>query len=277
MNNKYGILAYPAKHSLSPTMHNAAFKNLGIDAEYGIFEISESGLGEFMKNARKNIAGLSVSLPYKERVLKFMDFVDENAKKIGAVNTIKIEEGRLFGYNTDFIGAVKALKEGAGRLGGKHVVVVGAGGASRAVIYGLLAEKAVVTILNRHIEKAKEIADDFHYIFNTEVKFLPLDKKMEIEKSDILIQATSIWTLNSVVNEEELEGLFPDEFVNKFDTVMDVSYSPLITPLLEKAQKLEKKTITGDRMLLFQAAEQFKIFTGKEAPIEVMASASTRS
>jgi shikimate dehydrogenase len=273
MSNKYGILAYPAKHSLSPTMMNAAFKNLGIDAEYGIFEISESGLENFLKDARKNLSGLSVSLPYKERVLKFMDFVDDDAKKIGAVNTVKIDNGRLFGYNTDFIGAVKALREGAGKLSGKRVVVVGAGGASRAIIYGLLMEKAAVTILNRHIERAKEIVDDFHYIFNTEIKYLPLDKKMEIEKSDILIQATSIWTLNSAVNEEELEGLFPDGFVNKFDAVMDVSYQPLKTSLLEKAERLGKKTITGDRMLLFQALEQFKIFTGKEAPIQIMESA----
>lgn len=273
MSAKYGILAFPARHSLSPAMYNVAFKNMGIDAEYGIFEISESGLENFLKNARKNLSGFSVSLPYKERVMKFMDFIDEDAKKIGAVNTVKIEGGRLFGYNTDFVGAVKALKEGAGKLSGKRVVVVGAGGASRAIIYGLLAEKAEVAILNRHIERAKIIADDFHYIFNTEIKCLPLDKKMEIDVSDILVQATSIWTLNPVVNEEELEGLFPDEFVNKFDAVMDVSYQPLKTPLLEKAERLGKKTITGDRMLLFQALEQFKIFTGKEASVEIMAAA----
>lgn len=273
MTKKYGILAYPAKHSLSPVMQNAAFKHLAIDARYGIFEMPESKIEAFIKNAKKNIDGFSVSLPYKEKIIKYLDFVDEDAKKIGAVNTVKNDEGRLFGYNTDYIGAIKALKETVKSLNGKSVVVFGAGGAARAVIYGLLKEKAAVKIINRHIEKARIIAEDFRYIFGTNIECFSTDDKMNVLNSAILIHATSIWTTNPSTNQEEANALFPNEFVDKFDFVMDISYAPLVTPLLEKAQNLGKKIITGDRMLLLQAAEQFKIWIGKEAPIEIMAAA----
>ncbi len=268
---KYGILAYPAKHSLSPAMHNAAFKALNIDAEYLIFEIPKEELSAFIDKVRHEpISGLSVSLPYKEEIINFVDEIDEDAKRIGAINTILNKDGKLYGYNTDFVGCNKALKEFVGDLKDKKIVIFGAGGVSRAICYGALKEGAEVFIFNRHEEKAIKIADDFKKIFGEKIHAYPLKEMYKIDKSDIFIQATSIWTLNENMKKEEIEKIFPEEFVNKFDVVMDVIYKPLVTPLLKIANRLGKKIITGDKMLLYQAEKQFELWTGEKAPVEIM-------
>ncbi len=260
----YGILAYPAKHSLSPIMFNAAFKAAGVDAQYGVFEIPENEFGSFMKQVRDDeIAGLSVSLPYKEVILAQMNEVDEDARKIGAANTVVNEGGLLKAYNTDFIGFNKAV----GNVMGMSVVVMGAGGAARAIVYGLKkagAEKIV--ILNRDVEKAMKLADEFG------VTGAGLEKKMEFG-GDLLVQASSIWILNPDLSEEKVREFCPEEFVAKFSMVTDIIYKPKMTPILKIAERLGKKVVTGDRMLLYQAAEQFKLWTGKEAPVYVMGSA----
>ncbi|MFH1284719.1 MAG: shikimate dehydrogenase [Candidatus Peregrinibacteria bacterium] len=272
---QYGILAYPAGHSLSPAMHNAAFKALGIDAQYGVFEIPEDGLAEFMEQVKHEpVDGLSVSLPYKEAVIKCLDFLDEDAEKIGAVNTVLNKGGFLWGYNTDFSGAVRAMAEGAGSLSGKTVVVLGAGGAARAIAYGLLKDSARVFIKNRTIEKADKIAAEFSGMFGTEVISIPWDDN---RGGDILINATSVWANNP--NPEELPDFCHKDFVGSFGVVMDISYGKggegFLTPLLKIAESLGKTVIAGDKMLLYQAVEQFKIWTGKEAPLEVMRTALT--
>src|SRR3989338_5066305 len=151
MTKKYGILAYPAKHSLSPVMHNAAFKALALDAEYGVFEVPENELPAFMEQVKHEpIDGFSVSLPYKEVMLNYMNEVDEDARKIGAVNTVVNRGGVLYGYNTDFIGSNRALEEVCGDLNDRKAVVLGAGGAARAIIYGLLKEGSEVVVVNRN-------------------------------------------------------------------------------------------------------------------------------
>lgn len=271
MTKKYGILAYPAKHSLSPVMHNAAFKALNIDAEYLVFEIPKEELSAFIDKVRHEpISGLSVSLPYKEEIINFVDEIDEDARKIGAINTILNKDGKLYGYNTDFIGSNKALKEVVGDLNVKKIIILGAGGVSRAICYGALKEGAEVFIFNRHEEKAIKITDDFKQIFGEKIHANKLEEMYKIDRADIFIQATSIWTLNENIKEEEVLQMFPKEFVNKFDAVIDVVYKPLITPLLNIAKTLGKKIITGDKMLLYQAERQFEIWTGEKAPAEIM-------
>lgn len=271
---KYGILAYPAKHSLSPVMHNAAFKAAHIDAEYLIFEIPEEELKAFINKVRHEpISGFSVSLPYKEEMMNFVDEIDEDSKKIGAVNTILNKDGKLYGYNTDFIGSNKSLKEAVGELHGKKIVILGAGGVSRAICYGVLKEGAEVFMFNRHEEKAFKIADDFKQIFGDRIHANRLDEMYKIDKADVFIQATSIWTLNKNTESKEIERMFPKKFINKFDVVMDTVYKPLITPIIDIARSLGKKIITGDKMLLYQALEQFEIWTGGKAPSDVMGKA----
>lgn len=271
MTKTYGILAYPAKHSLSPVMHNAAFKSCGIDAQYGVFEISENGLDVFFKQVKDDpIYGLSVSLPYKEVVSKYMNVVDEDARAIGAINTVANRGGILYGYNTDCVGCVAAIKEIMPSLKDKRVVVIGAGGASRAIIYGLLKEKAKVYVFNRHKDKAEKLKEDFSKFFKEKIIAGDLVEMLSIGKSDLLIHATSTWISNPNMSIEEVENFLPIRFVEKFDVVMDIVYKPLITPLLKMARDLKKQFITGEKMLLHQAADQFKIWTGQKAPIDIM-------
>lgn len=253
MTKRYGILAYPAKHSLSPLIHNAAFKELSIDAEYGVFEIDEMGLQNFMEYVKSEpISGLSVSLPHKVNIIQYMHVIDDNAKAIGAVNTVLNKSGILYGYNTDYIGSNAAL----GDIKGKSFAVLGAGGAARAVVYGLLKEGGFVTIYNRSIDKAKKLAEDLGAEFGDFAN---------ISGGDVLIQTTSIW-----INNPDATHIVPEDVVKKFNTVMDIVYTPLKTPLIKMAESLGKTVITGEKMFLYQAAEQFKIWTGQKAPIELM-------
>lgn len=270
MTKQYGILAYPAKHSLSAVMQNAAFKALGIDAQYGLFEIPENELADFMKQVRHEpISGLSVSLPYKQVILEYLDEIHEDARKIGAVNTVMNNGGFLHGYNVDFIGAIRALEEVCGSLKGKRVTVLGAGGAARAICYGLLKEGAKVSIYNRDVEMAEKLAREFSEMFGVDVKYGSLGETSKAS-GDILIQATSIWMTAS---DSKLEDLISLEALGRFDIVMDIVYVPLKTPLIKAAAELGKKIITGDKMLLYQGMEQFKLWIGKEAPIQVMRNA----
>ena len=236
--------------------------------EYGVFEIPEEKFSEFMKT--RDFDGLSVSLPYKERVMEFLDEVSDDARKIGAVNTVLRVDDELRGFNTDWIGAVEALHSGLGSgsnsddsdLNGKKVIVLGAGGAARAIVYGLLKERASVVVLNRDLEEAQGLADDF----GVEVGLL---SSIEGRECDILVQATSVW-LTAGLDVK----IVPDEFVQELGAlgglVMDIVYKPLMTPLLEVAQAAGGRIVTGEKMLLNQACEQFKIWFGKGAPRKEM-------
>lgn len=276
--HQYGILAYPAGHSLSPIMHNSAFAALGMDAEYGVFEIAENDLEEFFRRSRNEpIAGLSVSLPYKEIVMNFLDEVDVNARQIGAVNTVVNKNGVLYGYNTDFIGSNRAIEEvyKFDRNKEQIAVILGAGGAARAIAYGLLKEGVHVWIKNRNKDKADQVALEFAELFETEIHSVEWD---DWGTGDVLINATSFWLENKEITEKELPYFCSKKYLKEFKIVMDISYNiklknfdnNLKTPLLLKAEEFEKKIITGDKMLLYQAVEQFRLWTGKEAPIEIM-------
>ncbi len=272
MTKKYGILAHPAKHSLSPAMFGAAFKEAGVEAEYRVFDIRENELQKFMEKTVKHdpVSGLSVSLPYKEGVMGFLDVVDEDAKRIGAVNTVVNKGGYLYGHNTDHLGAVAALKAKCGSLKDKRVMVMGAGGAARAIIYGLLKAGAEVLIVNRNMNRAEELVAEFTEVFGPRLCACYFDDKKNVGEADILIQATSIWMLEPKLPEAEVNFFVPDEFVSKFEYVMDIVYQPLKTPLIEKAERLGKKVITGEKMLLHQAIEQYKLWFEGNAPVKVM-------
>ncbi|MDA1060939.1 MAG: shikimate dehydrogenase [bacterium] len=270
MSKRYGILANPAKHSLSPVVQNAAFKALGIDAQFGIFEVPENEFSTFMDRVKHDpIYGLSVSSPYKRDVMEYLNEIDEDAKKIGAVNTVVYKGGYLYGYNVDYIGINKALAESCGDLKGKRVVIVGAGGAARAAVYGLLKDGAQVSIYNRTTETARELANIFSAMFGVNIVSGGLSDMLNVE-ADILVQTTSIWIDDP---DAKLEELLPPDYLKKFEVVMDIVYKPLITPLIEAAKSLGIKTVTGDKMFLYQAVEQFKLWTEKEAPVDAMRAA----
>ncbi len=254
----YGIIGHPVSHSLSPLMHNSAFKALGINAVYLAFDVTNlnaaiAGIKEL------GIKGLSVTIPYKEKIMEFVDIIDDSAREIGAVNTLLIRENKIFGYNTDWLGAVLALQEKT-ELSGKKAVVIGAGGSSKAICHGLNKHGASIHIINRSIEKARELASNFN------AGFSGLNEDKDIY-GDILINTTSIGMTGT-----DTQGQLPvdDKFIQNFKVIMDIVYSPLQTPLLKSAHEKGLSTIDGLRMLLFQGVKQFELWTEKLPPLEVM-------
>jgi shikimate dehydrogenase len=256
----YGIIGHPVGHSLSPAIHNAAFRQIKKNAVYLAFDVLD--LPGAIEGIRAlGIKGLSVTIPHKEAIFGLLDEIDPVASRIGAVNTVINREGHLVGTNTDWMGAVRALKE-ATELKGKRVLVIGAGGASRAVCIGLMdMGVAGVHIANRTPERARALAG----VCNA--SWSGLDGISEVEAS-ILINTTSVGMTPDV---DEIP--IPPEFLSRFQVVMDIVYSPIETRLLREASERGCKTVKGIKMLLYQGIAQFELWTGETAPISVMESA----
>jgi len=268
----FGLLGYPIKHSFSPTMHNAAFKVLGIKAEYRLFEKKPKELTDFFKKLRSgSIRGVNVTIPYKEEVLRYLDELSQEAELIGAVNTILVKSESLIGYNTDGSGFILSLRKEA-RIDpqDKKIVIIGAGGASRAISVHLAQEKAENIILSDIVpDKAEKLAS---YIRKniSRVKVSAVKKEelnSGVRTADILINATPV-------------GMKPDDplpidprILHPRLLVCDLIYNPPKTRLLIEAEKIGAKTLNGLGMLLYQGALAFTIWTGREAPIEIMARA----
>jgi len=254
----YGIIGHPVRHSLSPIMHNNAFKIRKINAVYLAFDVTN--LKAAINGVRAlGIKGLSVTIPHKETVIDYLDEIDEIAKRIGAVNTIINRDSKLFGTNTDWLGAVKALEEYVS-LKGKKVVIVGAGGSARAICIGLKDRGATIHIANRTVSKAKELASLCDGSFSG---LKELDKVSQ--DFDILVNTTPIG-----MHPKDNEIVVDPEILSNFKIVMDIVYSPLETLLLKEARKRGCKTITGLKMLLYQAVAQFELWMNQLAPIKEM-------
>ena len=255
-----GIVLHPVGHTRSPAMHNAAFEALGLDATYLAFDVSEDQLGPAIAGARAlGIRQLAVSIPHKLSVMQYLDEIDETARAIGAVNTVTRRGDRLVGDNTDWRGAMQAI-EREGELAGAHAVVLGAGGAARAVTYGLLQKGAQVTILNRTQSKAESLASDLGAQHAG-----PLEA-LKTTPHDILINTTSVGLQSN-------ESPIPAEALRKNTTVMDAVYAPPETRLLSDAKKAGARTIEGKWMLVYQAALQLELWSKQKAPIKVMSQA----
>jgi len=255
-----GVIGEFAENSMSKYMHNASFREKRLNFAYMPFKVREQELRKFIKNFRKfNFRGSSVTIPHKVAVIKHIDKIDGTAKQIGAVNTIVSSNGKLIGYNTDYYGAVEALKEKT-NLKNKKALVVGAGGGARAVVYGLKKENSSVTIINRTTEKARILAKEFN------VKFDGMENiKQLVKNNEIIINTTSVGmtpnTSESIINGSDLI---------KGKIVMDIVYKPAETKLIKQARKAKCSVITGDRMLIYQAIRQFKLWTGQEPDFRLM-------
>lgn len=255
-----GIVLHPAGHTRSPAMHNAAFRALGVDAVYLAFDVPPETLPAAIAGARAlSVRQLAVSLPHKESVMAHLDQVEAVAQRIGAVNTVTLHDGSLEGSNTDWIGAVRALERET-ELAGRRAVVLGAGGTARAVIYGLRKHGADVTVLNRSVERAEELARRF----GAEAAG-PLEALADTPH-DVLVNTTSVG-LRSRETPVPAEALCPES------VVMDAVYDPENTRLLTDAAARGARTVPGKWMLVHQAAAQLELWTGLRAPIEVMADA----
>jgi shikimate dehydrogenase len=256
----FGILGRPVAHSLSPAMHNAAFRHLGVNAVYVAFPVTDlrkavaglKGLG---------IGGVSVTIPFKEEIIPRLDELDPRAAEIGAVNTVVNRNGRLTGYNTDWLGAVTALTAKIS-LKGRHVLILGAGGASRAIAFGVFHEGSKVSLTDLDMARAAALARDLG------AEAIPLDALDRCDAA-ILVNATPV-------------GMTPDvdgipinpDLLGRFEVVMDIVYQPLATRLLREAEARGRPTIDGLQMLIHQGAAQFELFTGQKAPTEVMSQAA---
>ncbi|HTN90973.1 MAG TPA: shikimate dehydrogenase [Sorangium sp.] len=248
--------------STGAAMHLAGYRALGLDFTYIPFAVTDvEGATRGMRAL--GIRGLGVSMPYKQAVIPLLDEIDPVAARIGAVNTIVNEDGRLRGYNTDWIGAVRALEE-VTRLGGARVLLLGAGGAARAVAFGLAERGATVTVANRDLEKARQLAAA---VGGTAV---PLDagalspEALSPEHS-VLVNATSLG-----MAEVDPRSPVPEEALREDLLVMDIVYKPMVTELVEAARRRGASAVHGGRMLLHQAAEQFRLYTGREPPLDAM-------
>lgn len=255
-----GIIGDPIEHTRSPLMHNAAFKELGLNFCYLPFHVKPERLKDAIEGVRAlNIRGLNVTVPHKERVIEYLDELSEEAKYIGAVNTILNREGFLTGYNTDSFGFVRSLVEEGLKIEDRIFLILGAGGASRAVVYGVLKNRGKVYIYNRTKERALKIKETFSKI--GDITLVESPEKI-IRDVDIVVNTTSL-------------GLKPDDpmpiepsLIGKHQTYCDIVYPE--TPLMREAEKKGCKVIGGLGMLLWQAARAFTIWTGQEAPLQVM-------
>ena len=264
----YGVLGYPVKHSFSPAMHNAAFSALKINAKYKSFEVKLDQLKDFFaKMAEKNIYGLNITIPYKEKILDFVspDKGSDYLKELKAVNTVARQEGIWKGFNTDVAGFSQHLKE-IFAPSGKKVAILGAGGAARAVAYAL-AESAVseIDIFDIDANKVKDLALVIKKLFlNFQINAVNNIAGLKIKDKDLLINATPVGLKESdfcLVNEEML---------HKNLLVYDLIYNPPETKLLALARHIGARTANGLSMLLYQGMLSFKIWTGQDAPQEVM-------
>lgn len=264
----YYLLGYPVGHSVSPPMHNAAFKELGLPHKYSLLETPPEKLGETVQSLRDNVfGGASVTIPHKIEIIKHMDMLAESAKHIGAVNTIENRSGRLIGHNTDALGGVKALTEKYGELNESRVVLLGAGGAARALAQELAPKVSELVILNRSAEKAESLARELRG--NT--VGASLSEQRVVRTADIVINATSVGMAPSV-SESPIDA----DNLRKGQLVYDIIYNPIKTKFLRDAEKAGAETLGGLWMLVYQGVEAFKIWTDIEPDAETMYRAALR-
>ncbi len=260
-----GIMGKDVENSLSPLMHNRMLSKHSLNFCYLPFKIREADLERAIQGIRTlNIKGVNITFPYKERVIEFLDQVEETARRVGAVNTIVHNKGILTGYNTDLIGFKKSLqKNGKFTIKGEKAVILGAGGAARAVVYSLLEEGIKeVYIFNRTIEKANQIKQDFYSFFpQSDIKIFNLKKeelKDKIQQSHLLVNTTPLGMSPQIdITPLPEEGLFYPDLL-----VYDLIYHPSKTLFLKQAERAGAKTINGLPMLIYQGIESFYLWTG---------------
>lgn len=265
-----GLIGSPVAHSVSPHMHNAAFTACGMNAVYIPFEVSDvSGFVRRMVHPRSReidwkLRGLSVTAPHKTAIMEHLDWIEPSAREIGAVNTVVIEGDALHGYNTDAAAALAPL-QGLIELKDARVAIIGAGGVTRAVLWSLQQAGAHATVFARNIERAEHTAQKFG------ARYAPLDNA-HFREFDLVINATPLGTHGkseheTPVSANQLQGAH---------VAYDLVYNPSQTRFMREAQEAGCETIGGLAMLVAQAGEQFRLWTGQETPLEAMRKAAKK-
>lgn len=257
----FGLIGSPVEHSLSPPMQNAAFGALGMEARYHAFEVTDVGTA-VDGAAALGFGGLNVTVPHKRAAMRSCDELSDVAEVVGAVNTLSFAGDRVEGHNTDVEGVRMALEREVGDLSGMDALVVGAGGAARAMVVALAGAGCGITVLNRTVEKAEtlvELADEL----DAEADSGGLDRLDEAGSHDLVLNATSVGMESdeTVLEADQLEGT---------SFVFDAVYNPVETRLLREARAAGATPIDGVGMLALQGAASFRIWTGREPPVEEM-------
>lgn len=256
----YCIFGNPVRHSLSPLIHNTAFRELSINALYCAFE--PAGIKEAIDSMKSlNILGASVTIPFKVDVLSYVDEIDDLANNIGSINTLVNNNGWIKGYNTDGNGAVSALLKRYKDLQGKTVLVLGNGGSARAIAYSAQMYGAALIIAGRNINKINSLSSDLQKNGISKSVLLNDLNKSIMQDVDIIINTTPIG-MSPYADAQPIDP----ELLLKHHSVFDIVYSPMKTRLLESADHKGCSLIGGIEMLVNQALLQFKIWTGKDAP-----------
>ena len=269
-----GVMGDPVEHSVSPAIHNAAFRALGLPYAYVPFHVRKGDLTAALSGVRAlNIRGVNITIPHKVAILPLLDEIDPLAKQIGAVNVLLNDSGRLIGYNTDAEGFLHVLSGHGIEPQGKNVVVLGAGGAARAICFALALRGAALTILNRTAARAQACAEDIAKTFSLPVKALeltPENVSAALGRASLLVNATSVGMLPAA-------GATPveRELLGTHLTVMDIIYNPHQSTLLREAELSGARTINGLEMLIWQGALAFEKWTGRQPPLNVMRKAAT--
>lgn len=274
-----GVIGHPLGHSLSPAVFQAAFAEAQIEAHYQAWDTPPEELETRVAGLRDDdVLGANVTVPHKEAVIPLLDRLDEGAERVGAVNTIANERGQLVGYNTDVAGFARALREDAKfDPKGKRVGVLGAGGAARAVSFALVEARASIVLLTgrtpkrlegvvaafRPLTKAGTTITWCHWLDGTFITELP--------RVDLLVNCTPVGTKGS---ESEAENPMPEAYYPSSGVAFDLVYNPPETPFLRVAKAKGLTPVSGLGMLVYQAAESFRIWTGQDAPVERMLAAA---
>ena len=265
-----GVIAFPVHHSLSPEMHNAAFQAIGLDLVYVPFNVHPDNLEIAIGGIRAlGFTGVNITIPHKEQVIGYLDWVSEDARRIKSVNTIHNSDGVLKGYSTDGPGFIRALETAGKTPRNAKTVVLGAGGSARATAYALAMNGADVTVANRTLSRAGELADLLNSALGSkEIRAVGLDgeeAREAVKEADLLVNCTSVG-----MHPHPDAQPIPTEWLHSKLFVFDQIYNPWETNLLKAAKAVGAETANGIKMLIFQGAISFEIWTGVEAPINAM-------
>ncbi|MBM4453614.1 MAG: shikimate dehydrogenase [Chloroflexi bacterium] len=284
MTQLIGLIGYPLRHSLSPDFQQAALDYYHLDVHYEAWETSPKMLRAVVDKLRQpNVIGANVTVPYKEKILDFVDVIDASAREIGAVNTIVSREEELQAHNTDVEGFLRSLDtEAKFDPKGKCATILGAGGAARAVCFALLSQDVgSLVIINRTVERVEALVKKGRdYIARagktTEILLMPWHSSRLREaarSSQLIVNCTTVGMWHSL---DESQSPLAADWIPQNALVYDLVYNPAETPLLREAKKAGASTLNGLPMLVYQGAASFEIWTGREAPLDIMFAAARK-
>ena len=266
------VFGYPVRHSLSPGMQNAAFRELNLDCVYVPFSISPEDLPAALDAVRTlGMIGANLTIPHKERAVGLMDSVSDEAHRIGSVNTVHNVDGELRGYSTDGEGFMRALEAEGKSAEGSRAALLGAGGSARAVAYALAARGAMVSVLNRTAIRGVDLVSELNGVLpegRQSLRAVALnspDARREIAEADLLVNCTSVG-----MHPDTDKQPIPSEWMHDRLFVYDLIYNPLKTRLLDAAATAGARTANGVGMLVHQGAISFEMWTGRKPPTDVM-------